>query len=360
MKRVFLTLMMCLLVLSMAAQSTFKTNLVVQKTAPSLWFKGATGTLTFGAVPDMYITHATGSLTVSGGILKISTDTVATNAYARAHGSGSTSMSYPDAGIPLSTGAAWGTSITNNSAHWELAYTDRLKWDGGSTGLVAGTARTSLGATTVGASLFMLTNPSAITFLRVNADNSISALSSVNFKAALSLDNVTNESKATMFTNSTFTGTHTIPSPFVVGATSVTTTGTQLNYLNTATGNIQTQLNDTITGNTIFVKLSPDTLHITNARTLVVTDAGKEIHGYKSTSIIITIPLNSTAAIPVNSNINFTQFGTGNFVFKKETGVNLTSKSDSIATKGVGGKGSWVGLKKVGTNHWALYGDLAD
>jgi len=34
----------------------------------------------------------------------------------------------------------------------------------------------------------------------------------------------------------TFTGTVTIPTPFTLGATSVTTTGTQLNYLNTATG----------------------------------------------------------------------------------------------------------------------------
>ncbi len=33
-----------------------------------------------------------------------------------------TSMIYPSAGIPLSTGAGWGTSITNNSANWNTAY----------------------------------------------------------------------------------------------------------------------------------------------------------------------------------------------------------------------------------------------
>ena len=32
------------------------------------------------------------------------------------------SMVYPDAGISLSTGSAWGTSITNNSANWNTAY----------------------------------------------------------------------------------------------------------------------------------------------------------------------------------------------------------------------------------------------
>jgi hypothetical protein len=33
------------------------------------------------------------------------------------------SMTYPAAGIALSTGSAWGTSITNNSASWNTAYT---------------------------------------------------------------------------------------------------------------------------------------------------------------------------------------------------------------------------------------------
>jgi hypothetical protein len=32
------------------------------------------------------------------------------------------SMTYPGAGIPLSTGTAWGTSIVNNSANWNTAY----------------------------------------------------------------------------------------------------------------------------------------------------------------------------------------------------------------------------------------------
>lgn len=32
------------------------------------------------------------------------------------------SMVYPDSGIPLSTGSAWGVSITNNSTNWNTAY----------------------------------------------------------------------------------------------------------------------------------------------------------------------------------------------------------------------------------------------
>lgn len=36
------------------------------------------------------------------------------------------SMVYPGAGIPLSTGSAWGTSITDNSANWNTAYSNRI------------------------------------------------------------------------------------------------------------------------------------------------------------------------------------------------------------------------------------------
>jgi hypothetical protein len=32
------------------------------------------------------------------------------------------SMVYPSAGIPISTGTSWAGSITNNSQHWDLAY----------------------------------------------------------------------------------------------------------------------------------------------------------------------------------------------------------------------------------------------
>lgn len=69
-------------------------------------------------------------------------------------------------------------------------------------------------------------------------------------KTHLGLENVTNESKATMFTSPTFTGTVTIPTPFTLGAVSVTATGTQLNYVD-ATSSIQTQLDAKIAKSTI-------------------------------------------------------------------------------------------------------------
>lgn len=51
-----------------------------------------------------------------------------------------------------------------------------------------GVARTAIGATTVGSGLFTLSNPDAITFLRINADNTASSLSSSDFRTAIGLD----------------------------------------------------------------------------------------------------------------------------------------------------------------------------
>lgn len=49
----------------------------------------------------------------------------------------------------------------------------------------AANARTGLGGTTVGQSFFTLTNPSAITFPRINADNTVSALNASDFRTAI-------------------------------------------------------------------------------------------------------------------------------------------------------------------------------
>jgi len=80
-----------------------------------------------------------------------------------------------------------GYSIPTNAsqATWDTAYNERLQWDGGSTNLVSATGRTSLGGTTVGQNFFTLTNPSAITFPRINVDNSVSALDATAFRTAI-------------------------------------------------------------------------------------------------------------------------------------------------------------------------------
>ena len=74
---------------------------------------------------------------------------------------------------------------TTQETNWNTAYSNMYRWDGGSTGLVSSTGRTSLGATTIGSNIFTSTNPSAITFLRANADNTVSWLDAATFRTAI-------------------------------------------------------------------------------------------------------------------------------------------------------------------------------
>jgi hypothetical protein len=57
--------------------------------------------------------------------------------------------------------------------------------NGGTGASTAANAITNLGATTVGGNLFTLTNPSAIRFIRINANNTISTLSDSDFRTAI-------------------------------------------------------------------------------------------------------------------------------------------------------------------------------
>ena len=96
-------------------------------------------------------------------------------------------------GTPITTSGTFAVTLqsgysiptTTSQANWDSAFTQRLQWDGGSTNLVAATGRTSLGATTVGGNFFTLTNPSAIRFTRINADNTVSALDAATFRTAI-------------------------------------------------------------------------------------------------------------------------------------------------------------------------------
>ena len=57
--------------------------------------------------------------------------------------------------------------------------------NGGTNATTASAARTSFGATTLGSNLFTITNPSAVTFPRFNADNTVSSLSAADFRTAI-------------------------------------------------------------------------------------------------------------------------------------------------------------------------------
>jgi hypothetical protein len=196
---------------------------------------------------------------------------------------------YPEAGIALSTGTTWTTSITNNSSNWNTAYTDRLKWDGGSTDLVAATGRTSLGGTTVGQSMFTLTNPSAITFPRFNADNSVTALSASNFRTAIGAGTVT----------------------------SVTVSGTSGNPLSI-----------TNTTSTPVIEL----LSATSARNGYLTSTDWTTFNGKQSTITLTTTGTSGASTLVGSTLNIPQYTGGSGTVTSVSGTGAISVATGTTT----------------------------
>ena len=75
----------------------------------------ATGTLALTSALSSYVPTSR-TLTINGTAYDLSAD----------RSWSITSMIYPSAGIAVSTGSAWGTSITDNSANWNTAYTNRI------------------------------------------------------------------------------------------------------------------------------------------------------------------------------------------------------------------------------------------
>lgn len=183
---------------------------------------------------DADLTAIAGLAGTSGLLKKTAADTWAldTTTYSTTTGTvTSVGMTVPTglsiSGSPVTTSgtlaitltAGYSIPTTTSQTNWDSAYTDRLKWDGGSTGLVAATGRTSLGATTVGSNVFTLTDPSAITFLRINADNTVSALDAATFRTAIGA--------GTSSTTGTVTSVSmTVPTGLSISGSPITSSGT--------------------------------------------------------------------------------------------------------------------------------------
>jgi hypothetical protein len=223
---------------------------------------------------------------------------------------------YPEAGIALSTGTTWATSIVNNSSNWNTAFTDRLKWDGGSTGLVAATGRTSLGGTTIGQSMFTLTNPSAITFPRFNVDNSVTALSAADFRTAIGAG--------------VGSGNGTVTSVTPSG-----TSGNPLSITNTTTTPVIELLSATTSRNGYLTSTDWNTFNgkqnlLSNASTTVngiLTAANFNIFNDKQAAITLTTTGTSGAATLVGATLNIPQYTGGGGGSGTVTSVGLTAPS---------------------------------
>lgn len=105
-----------------------------------------------------------------------------------------------------------------------LALGNALPISSGGTGATtASAARTALGASTAGGNLYTIPNPSAVTFLRINADNTVSALDAAAFRTAIGAGTgtgtVTSVSGTGTVNGLTLTGTVTSSGNLTLGGT---------------------------------------------------------------------------------------------------------------------------------------------
>lgn len=98
--------------------------------------------------------------------------------------SGTLAISLSGTALPVANGGTGSTSTTYCSLSTNVSGTLPVA-NGGTGATTAAAARTNLEATTVGGNVFTLTNPSAITFPRFNADNTVSALDAATFRTAI-------------------------------------------------------------------------------------------------------------------------------------------------------------------------------
>jgi hypothetical protein len=127
--------------------------------------------------------------------------------------------------LPIANGGTGTTSTTFTNLATNVTGTLPIA-NGGTNATTAAAARTSLGATTLGANVFTITNPSAITFPQFNADNTVSALDAASFRTAIG---------AGSGTGTVTSVAATVPSIFSIAGSPITTSGTlAITYSGTA------------------------------------------------------------------------------------------------------------------------------
>jgi hypothetical protein len=190
---------------------------------------------------------------------------------------------------------------------------------GGSGSTTASGARTNFGATTLGANLFTISNPSSVTFPRFNADNTVSSLDASAFRTAIGAG------------TSSATGT----------VTSVGGTGT-VNGL-TLTGSVTTSGNLTLGGSLGGISLVTQVSGV-----LPITSGGTG----SSSAQYVSLASNVTGTLPTgnggtgNVNGTVTKLQTTNFSIQ-ESGGKLYFYYGSTAIASMDSSGNFIALNNV-------------
>jgi hypothetical protein len=90
--------------------------------------------------------------------------------------------------------------------------------------------------------------------------------------------------------------------------------------------------------------------------TVALTDAGDVVTLTNGSAITVTIPLNSSVAFPIGTQITFAQMGAGQVTFAGAVGVTVYSADSALKLRTQYSSGTLI---KTATNTWLLIGDIA-
>ena len=218
-------------------------------------------------------------------------------------------MIYPAAGIALSTGSAWGTSITNNSADWNTAYTNRI------TSLTT----TGSGAATLVSNVLNIPTPPTATFTSLTvtgSSGSSTLLSGVLNVPAYTLTGLGGQPLATnltslaglsyasaSFVKMTGTGVFALDTnTYITGNQTITLSG---NVTGTGTTAITTTIGANVVTNAMLAQVATSTIQ---GRVTAGTGNIETLTGTQATTLIDTFTSTLKGLAPASGG------GTANFL----------------------------------------------
>lgn len=317
----------------------------------------STGNLTLGGTLSnvSLSTQVTGTLPIANGGSGQTTAQTAMNAFAGAVTSGSY-LRGNGSNVVMSTIQAGDVPTLNQNTTGTAAnVTGTVAIANGGTGATTNTnARTNLGATTVGSNFFTLTNPSAIRFVRINADNTVSSLTDSEFRTAIGAGSgggtVTSVATGTGLTGGPITTTGTI---------SVATNGITNTLLRQSAGLSVVGRSASTTGDVADVTAGTDHQVLRRSGTAIGFGA---VNLASTNAVTGTLPIGNggtgLTATPTNGQIDIGN-GTGftRATLTASTGISITNGSGSITiaatnngtVTSVGGTGNVNGITLSGT-----------
>jgi len=250
-------------------------------------------------------------------------------------GTAATNVTFPTGTYTVGTGngTVTGTGTINNIAKFSAA------------GNIADSSITDSGTVVATTSSLRIGTAPGTTY-KVEIDGGLNLATGHEYrKNGVDIFNTTNNgipkfnSTTKVFNNSNILDTGTIisfNSTTLVNTTTDNTTGAALQ----------------VNGNISFVNVFS---RKTASYTLVLTDQNDIIEMNVASANNLTVPLNSTVAFPIGTEIAIAQYGAGKTTIVATGGVTLRSAGGLLS---IGAQYAMVTLVKVGTNEWYVVGNL--